>query len=157
MAISDDIILDLRDAIRDDLLNVVNEFNGELNVTEAYAPAESSEACVYVIALNVNTVHVDGQDVDTEEYQIAIVVRALISDISDCGEIDPYLNVARAIQRRYVLDTRINALSTATAALPGDMVIVEKLAHPLFSQFLLESTNAFQSTTILTFRNWVDR
>ncbi len=157
MAITKDPILDIRDAIVEDLTTVIlPDCPAGSAVEAAYSLSDDETLVISVVAGNVEMRHEDAGDVDTEEDAILIVVRQAV-DRYDVSTIDGLVNIVRAIQRRYIADTRLKALSGDTAGLDEEIVVSEKLSHPFYSQHLLDTTGYFQSTTVLTFRNWVDR
>lgn len=153
--IGDDKILTIRDALVADINASVKPRSATAFTAQA-AYAISDDELLQVLVMAVDEVEsISERGADEIVYQIVVLVRKSV-DRTNVAEIDPLLNLAKLIGRRYQIETDLSEHSIETASV-GQVVLTEKRWFPLFNRYLLENTGYFHTELQLFFREWVDR
>jgi len=153
--IGDDKILTIRDALVADI-NASVKPRSATSFTAQAAYAISDDELLQVLVMAVDEVEsISERGADEIVYQIVVLVRKSV-DRTNVAEIDPLLNLAKLIGRRYQIETDLSEHSIETASV-GQVVLTEKRWFPLFNRYLLENTGYFHTELQLFFREWVDR
>ncbi len=152
MSIATAKILTIRDAL---LADCSAAFASDFTAAAAYSLVDDDTLRV-MLGIQDLAADVKAQDTDEDEYQLAWVVRKKV-DPTDPAQMDPLVNIAMALHARYPLNADLSALSVDLQDI-GQVVLIQKRFYPaLYNQHMLDATGYFQSTLVMTLREWVDK